>query len=188
MSTRSAPTGALPLDPYDGAAPVAPPGGPTLVDDSLFWVVLRVGAPAVASNLLMILFLAVDAFWVGQRLGATALAAVTTSLFWIWMFISVAEMVGVGLTAVAYGLGMYLGVSSLEESVDGFTKVAALGQARRTVAQRTAYNELITQLTAARKALPELKEMTQKNREQFQKIAQLLANLRAGVLIQRNVH
>jgi putative MATE family efflux protein len=100
VSTSSAPTGALPLDPYDGAAPVAP-GGPTLVGDPLARVVWRVGAPAVASNLLMIVFLAVDAFWVGQRLGATALAAVTTSLFWIWLFISIAEMVGVGLTAVA---------------------------------------------------------------------------------------
>jgi putative MATE family efflux protein len=100
VSVGSAPTGALPLDPHDGAAPVAP-GGPALVEDSLSRVVWRVGAPAVASNLLMIVFLAVDAFWVGQRLGATALAAVTTSLFWIWLFISVAEMVGVGLTAVA---------------------------------------------------------------------------------------
>lgn len=49
----------------------------------------------------MIVFLAVDAFWVGRHLGATALAAVTSSLFWIWMFISFAEMVGVGLNAVA---------------------------------------------------------------------------------------
>jgi len=100
VSASSAPTGALPLDPYDGAAPVAP-GGPTLIHEPLSRVVWRVGAPAVASNLLMILFLAVDAFWVGQRIGATALAAVTTSLFWIWLFISVAEMVGVGLTALA---------------------------------------------------------------------------------------
>jgi putative MATE family efflux protein len=100
VTVSSAPAGALPLDPYDGGAPVAP-GGPTLVEDSLWRVVWRVGAPAVASNLLMILFLAVDAFWVGRRLGATALAAVTTSLFWIWLFIAIAEMVGVGLTAVA---------------------------------------------------------------------------------------
>jgi putative MATE family efflux protein len=49
----------------------------------------------------MTLFGSVDAFWVGTRLGAGALAAVTTSLFWIWLFVSVAEMVSVGLTAVA---------------------------------------------------------------------------------------
>ncbi|HVR02205.1 MAG TPA: MATE family efflux transporter, partial [Polyangia bacterium] len=64
-------------------------------------MVWRVGLPAVASNLLMVIFSVVDAFWVGQRLGAVALAAVTTSLFWIWLFISIAEMIGVGLTAVA---------------------------------------------------------------------------------------
>jgi putative MATE family efflux protein len=90
----------LPLDPYDGAAPVAPTGA-SLVHDPIARVVWRVGVPAVASNLLMIVFSVVDAFWVGRRLGAVALAAVTTSLFWIWLFISIAEMIGVGLTAVA---------------------------------------------------------------------------------------
>lgn len=95
---------ALPVDLYDGAVPVAVTGGAeaaSLITDPLPSVVWRVGVPAVASNLLMIVFSAVDAFWVGRRLGATALAAVTTSLFWIWLFISIAEMVGVGLTAVA---------------------------------------------------------------------------------------
>jgi putative MATE family efflux protein len=94
----------LPVDPYDGAAPVAVVGASlvsSILHDPLPGVVLRLGAPAVASNLLMIVFLAVDAAWVGNRLGATALAAVTTSLFWVWLFISLAEMVGVGLTAVA---------------------------------------------------------------------------------------
>src|SRR5207253_2836342 len=43
----------------------------------------------------------VDAFWVGTRLGSEGLAAVSTSLFWIWMMIALAEMIGVGLTAVA---------------------------------------------------------------------------------------
>jgi putative MATE family efflux protein len=91
---------ALPVDPYDGIAPVATTGS-SLVHDPIGRVVWRVGVPAVASNLLMIVFSVVDAFWVGQRLGAVALAAVTTSLFWIWLFISIAEMVGVGLTALA---------------------------------------------------------------------------------------
>ena len=49
----------------------------------------------------MTLFSSVDAFWVGTRIGAAGLAAVSTSLFWIWMIVSLAEMVGVGLTAVA---------------------------------------------------------------------------------------
>ena len=58
-------------------------------------------APAVASNLLMTVFLAADAYWVGTRLGAASLAAVTASVFWVWMGIAVAEMVSIGLTAVA---------------------------------------------------------------------------------------
>ena len=56
----------------------------------------------------MTIFSSVDAFWVGTKIGATGLAAVSTSLFWIWMIISLAEMIGVGLTAVAsrrYGEG-----------------------------------------------------------------------------------
>jgi putative MATE family efflux protein len=49
----------------------------------------------------MIVFVSADAFWVGTRLGSAALAAVATSLFWIWLVVSIAEMVGIGLTAVA---------------------------------------------------------------------------------------
>lgn len=92
------------VDAPDGIAPLAVTGEHArlgLVHDSLHAVVRRVALPAVASNLLMTLFGSVDAFWVGTRLGARALAAVTTSLFWIWLFVSVAEMVSVGLTAVA---------------------------------------------------------------------------------------
>lgn len=99
-----APAAALPFDPHDGAVSVAITGKRAVshvVHDRLSRVIWRVGAPAVASNLLMIVFASADAFWVGTRLGAVALAAVATSLFWIWLFISIAEMVGVGLTAVA---------------------------------------------------------------------------------------
>ena len=99
----SLPTPAF-VDAPDGMAPLAVTGEHArlgLVHDSLHAVVRRVALPAVASNLLMTLFGSVDAFWVGTRLGARALAAVTTSLFWIWLFVSLAEMVSVGLTAVA---------------------------------------------------------------------------------------
>jgi putative MATE family efflux protein len=57
--------------------------------------------PAVASMLLLTLFYSADAFWVGRKIGAAGLAAVSTSVFWIWMIISCADMVSVGLTAVA---------------------------------------------------------------------------------------
>ncbi|MDB4878018.1 MAG: efflux family protein [Gemmatimonadetes bacterium] len=94
----------LPLETHEGIAPVAVTGewlAAHLVSDSLRGTILRVALPAVASSLLMTLFSSVDAFWVGTRIGAAGLAAVSTSLFWIWMIISLAEMVGVGLTAVA---------------------------------------------------------------------------------------
>jgi putative MATE family efflux protein len=94
----------LPLEPHEGLAPVAVTSEwetAHLVSDSLRATILRVALPAVASSLLMTLFSSVDAFWVGTRIGAAGLAAVSTSLFWIWMIISLAEMVGVGLTAVA---------------------------------------------------------------------------------------
>jgi len=94
----------VPLDPRDGLAPVGVADGRTaahLVHDSLGKTIARVALPAVASSLLMTLFASVDAFWVGTRLGADGLAAVSTSLFWIWMMVALAEMIGVGLTAVA---------------------------------------------------------------------------------------
>src|SRR4051812_38762227 len=98
-------TGAsLPVETHEGIAPVAVTGdweAAHLVTDSLRATVLRIALPAVASSLLMTLFSSVDAFWVGTRIGPTGLAAVSTSLFWIWMIISLAEMIGVGLTAVA---------------------------------------------------------------------------------------
>jgi putative MATE family efflux protein len=94
----------LPVESHEGIAPVAVTGewqAAALVTEPLRTTVLRVALPAVASSLLMTLFSSVDAFWVGTRIGSAGLAAVSTSLFWIWMIISLAEMVGVGLTAVA---------------------------------------------------------------------------------------
>ena len=91
----------LPIDERDGGVAVATGEHPALVRDPLPRVIWRVALPAVASNLLMTVFLAADAYWVGQRLGATSLAAVTSAVFWVWMGIAVAEMVSVGLTAVA---------------------------------------------------------------------------------------
>ena len=94
----------VPVDPREGLAPVAIADAREaahLVRDSLARTIARVAFPAVASSLLMTLFASVDAFWVGTRIGADGLAAVSTSLFWIWMMVALAEMIGVGLTAVA---------------------------------------------------------------------------------------
>src|SRR5438105_5424770 len=94
----------LPVETHEGIATVAVRGdreAAHLVSDSLRATILRVALPAVASSLLMTLFSSVDAFWVGTKIGAAGLAAVSTSLFWIWMIISLAEMISIGLTAVA---------------------------------------------------------------------------------------
>jgi putative MATE family efflux protein len=96
--------GSLPVEAHEGIAPVAPAGDAApgkLIDGALRETILRVALPAVASSLLMTLFSSVDAFWVGTRIGSAGLAAVSTSLFWIWAIISLAEMIGVGLTSVA---------------------------------------------------------------------------------------
>ena len=98
------PAAALPFESHDGAATVSVAGAAgaiSVVGDSLGDVIRRLALPAVASNVLMTVFASVDAFWVGTRIGARGLAAVSTAVFWIWMVISLAEMVSVGLTAVA---------------------------------------------------------------------------------------
>jgi putative MATE family efflux protein len=79
----------------------APTHDRSLVDEPLPRLVRRFALPAAASNLLMTLFGSVDAFWVGTRVGAAGLAAVSTSVFWVWLIVSLAEMVSIGLTAVA---------------------------------------------------------------------------------------
>lgn len=102
----------MPLEPHEGLAPVAvredAAGTALLVTGPLPRTIARVAIPAVASTLLMTIFGTVDAFWVGTQIGPAGIAAVATSIFWIWLIISIAEMVSVGLTAVAarrYGEG-----------------------------------------------------------------------------------
>lgn len=99
------PAAALPLDAHEGIPAIGITGEfvaqAALVHSPLSRTIVRVALPSVASALLMTLFTSVDAFWVGTRLGPTGLAAVSTSVFWIWMLIALAEMVAVGLTAVA---------------------------------------------------------------------------------------
>ena len=98
------PAAALPMDPRDGLATAITgeyASVKSLVSGSLTRTVTTVALPAVASTLLMTLFATVDAFWVGTRIGPRGLAAVSTSIFWVWMLVSCAEMISVGLTAVA---------------------------------------------------------------------------------------
>jgi putative MATE family efflux protein len=94
----------LPLESHEGLAPVAVTSGRQAIEITegpLGPTILKIALPAVAAMLLMTLFGSVDAFWVGRKLGPNALAAVSTSIFYVWMAVALAEMVGVGLTAVA---------------------------------------------------------------------------------------
>ena len=98
---------ALPFEPHDTGAlyvtgeHIAVPGEASLATGPLGRTIVRLAVPAVASMLLMTIFSSVDAYWVGTRIGSAGLAAVTAAVFWIWLVVSIAEMVSVGLTAVA---------------------------------------------------------------------------------------
>jgi putative MATE family efflux protein len=100
-----APAAALPLSSRDGVAAVPSegevPSHVALVGGPLISTIAAVALPAVASMLLMTIFSTADAYWVGRHIGPDGLAAVSTSLFWIWLLISCAELVSVGLTSVA---------------------------------------------------------------------------------------
>lgn len=75
--------------------------GANLTTGPLPRTVVRLALPAVGTTLLTLVFLLVDTFWVGRLLGPEALAAVSTAGFAVWMLNSLAQMVEVGLTAVA---------------------------------------------------------------------------------------
>ncbi|MBI1723984.1 MAG: MATE family efflux transporter [Gemmatimonadetes bacterium] len=83
------------------SAVAAPPRTSELVTGPLSRAIVRLALPAVGSALLQLVFLLVDIFWVGRILGAAALAAVSTAGYAVWILASLAEMIGVGLTAVA---------------------------------------------------------------------------------------
>ena len=105
------PAAALPLEAREGLTPVAVTGehpAAQLVAASLPRTIARLAAPAIASTVLMTIFTSIDTYWVGTRVGPIGLAAVSTSVFWIWLVVAIAEMVSIGLTAVAarrYGEG-----------------------------------------------------------------------------------
>jgi putative MATE family efflux protein len=125
--------GSLPVEPHEGLAPVAVTNeweAAQLIADPLPRTIARVALPAVASSLLMTLFFSVDTYWIGTRVGATGLAAASTAVFWIWLLVSIAEMVSVGLTAVAsrrYGEGR--GAEAARIAGDALVLALVLGAA-----------------------------------------------------------
>src|SRR5437899_5074615 len=64
-------------------------------------VVLGLAAPAVAMMACHFSFNLIDSIWVGRLIGPAALAAVSTAGFYVWVLLSLGEMVEVGLIAVA---------------------------------------------------------------------------------------
>jgi putative MATE family efflux protein len=64
-------------------------------------VVLRLAAPAVAMMACHFSFNLIDTLWVGRLIGPAALAAVSTAGFYVWVALSLGEMVEIGLIAVA---------------------------------------------------------------------------------------
>jgi putative MATE family efflux protein len=63
--------------------------------------VLRLALPAVAMMACHFSFNLIDSIWVGRLIGPVALAAVSTSGFYVWVALSLGEMVEIGLIAVA---------------------------------------------------------------------------------------
>ena len=55
----------------------------------------------MGTTLFQVLFNITDTFWVGRTLGPDALAAVSLASYTVWVIVSIGELVGVGLTAVA---------------------------------------------------------------------------------------
>lgn len=62
---------------------------------------LKLAAPAVAMMACHFSFNLIDSIWVGRLIGPAALAAVSTAGFYVWVALSLGEMVEIGLTAVA---------------------------------------------------------------------------------------
>ncbi len=78
------------------------PGVPgALTHGPLRPVILRLALPAVGMMGCHFTFNLIDMVWVGRLLGPAALAAVSTAGFFVWIVLSLAEIMDVGLVAVA---------------------------------------------------------------------------------------
>jgi putative MATE family efflux protein len=64
-------------------------------------VVVGLAVPAVAMMACHFCFNFIDSVWVGRLIGPAALAAVSTAGFYVWVALSLGEMVEIGLIAVA---------------------------------------------------------------------------------------
>jgi MATE family, multidrug efflux pump len=101
MRPADVPPAGLYADQQDAAPRLAPPMGSGILEGPLRPAILRLALPAVGTTLFQVLFNITDTFWVGRTLGSDALAAVSLASYTVWVIVSVGELVGVGLTAVA---------------------------------------------------------------------------------------
>lgn len=99
-----------------------------LVGEPLVATIRRVALPAVIANLLMTAFHNFDTFWIGRTLGAESIAAVTGAIFWVWLVVSIGEMVSIGLDAiVARRHGERRPADAAQTVSDGFALALLLG-------------------------------------------------------------
>ena len=99
--TPTVPPACLYAEQHDAAPALAAPSATGIVDGPLRPAILRLALPAVGTTLFQVLFNITDTFWVGRTLGPDALAAVSLASYSVWVIVSIGELVGVGLTAVA---------------------------------------------------------------------------------------
>jgi putative MATE family efflux protein len=102
-SDPAVPPAALYADQHDAGPALPPPREDVtgITQGPLRPAILRLALPAVGTTLFQVLFNITDTFWVGRTLGPDALAAVSLASYSVWVIVSVGELVGVGLTAVA---------------------------------------------------------------------------------------
>ena len=100
--TAGEPQPAVYADRLDASPPISPPAYDAgITTGPLRPAIIRLALPAVGTTLFQVLFNITDTFWVGRTLGSTALAAVSLASYSVWVVVSIGELVGVGLTAVA---------------------------------------------------------------------------------------
>ncbi|HWZ29489.1 MAG TPA: MATE family efflux transporter [Gemmatimonadales bacterium] len=80
--------------------PVLAPAG-RLTTGALRPTILRLAAPTVAMMAFNTGFYVIDSMWVGRLIGPAALAAVSTAGFTVWVMFNLAEMLDVGVVALA---------------------------------------------------------------------------------------
>jgi putative MATE family efflux protein len=97
------PPPALYADQHDAGPALSPPHADAtgILGGPLRPAILRLALPAVGTTLFQVLFNITDTFWVGRTLGPEALAAVSLASYTVWVIVSIGDLVGVGLTAVA---------------------------------------------------------------------------------------